>query len=73
MKILHIGLTEHDTLHDLMDNFFREQPKGSKFVSTRREAEAILKNSGNKVRVFYSKAHTFEGRKTFELTEALID
>lgn len=73
MKILHIGLTEHDTLHDLMDSFFSEQPKGSKFVSTKKEAEAILKKPNNKVRVFYSKAHSNEWGKTFELTEAIID
>ncbi len=73
MKILHIGLTEHGTLHELMDNFFSAQPEGSKFVPTKKEAENRLIREGNSTRVFYSKRHILNKLTTFELMEAIID
>jgi hypothetical protein len=82
MKIIHVGLTEFDTLEELENTFFNmdgEMTKnGCQLVSSKKKAEENLKfqfENLNKLgsRVFWHEKVDYEGRITYTINEAVFD
>ena len=82
MKILHIGLSEYDSLEELQNVFYNmngeEIKNGCQLVSSKKKAEENLKHQFDKFntlgsRIFWYDKCTFEDKTTYVLTEAIFD
>lgn len=82
MKILHIGLSEYDSLEELHNAFYNmneeDKKNGCQLVSSKKKAEENLKYQFDKFntlgsRIFWYDKGTFEDRTTYVLTEAVFD
>jgi hypothetical protein len=82
MKILHIGLSEYETLEELQtafNNLGKEVNKnGCQLMSSKKKAEENLKYQYEKFnvlgsRIFWYERGLFEGKETFILNETVFD
>ena len=82
MKILHIELTEFETLEELRTTFYnidKEMGKnGCQLTSSKKKAEKKLKDQYEKFgtlgnRIFWYQKCIFKGNETFVINETLFD
>lgn len=82
MKILHIGLSEFETLEELHTAFYNlgkeVNENGCQLVSSKKKAEENLKYQYEKFntlgsRIFWYESGIFEGKETFIMNEAVFD